>query len=366
MWGQLDGVDRDDARGVLLGLTVLVALVLLDLSQSPGTNFATAAVVAPVLTAALSRPRAVALVGVLAVAAAVFLVAHDVHVGAPGIKVGLVVAGTLVAMLISRDRITRAARLARVQSVAETAQRAVLPDLPEREGPAAVAGWYVSATEEALIGGDFYDVMGYQQCARWIIGDVKGKGIGAVRMAAGVLGAFRESAGRLDSLDEVAARVDERVLALAGGEDFVTGLIGELSPDGTVRLVNCGHPFPLRIAPAALRPVTAGRPSPPFGLNPEFITESFTLDPGECLWCFTDGLAESRTAAGSFVDLDLLGGELAGAGAATTAVTIRERLGAQLVNDRFKDDTAVLVIEYDPQQPLDALLLMHSDTALSC
>jgi phosphoserine phosphatase RsbU/P len=81
--------------------------------------------------------------------------------------------------------------------VAEAAQRALLPDLPEHQGPVVVAGWYVSATEEALMGGDLYDVMGYQQSARWIIGDVKGKGIEAVRMAAGVLGAFRESAGRL-------------------------------------------------------------------------------------------------------------------------------------------------------------------------
>jgi serine phosphatase RsbU (regulator of sigma subunit) len=251
-------------------------------------------------------------------------------------------------MVISRDRITRAVRLARVESVAEAAQRAVLPDLPEREGSAVVAGWYVSATEEALIGGDFYDVMGYQQCARWIIGDVRGKGIGAVRMAAAVLGAFRESAGRVDSLSEVATRVEERVSSLASGEDFVTGLIGELSPDGTVRLVNCGHPPPLQITSGALVPLHMGRPSLPFGVNPAFITESFTLTPGDCLWCFTDGVPEARTAFGRFVKLDKLAQGLAGAGAATTALTIRERLSAELVNNRFEDDTAVLVIQYDP------------------
>jgi serine phosphatase RsbU (regulator of sigma subunit) len=297
----------------------------------------------------MSRTWEVALVGVLATAAAGFLVAYDTHVGAPGIRIGLVAAGTLLAMAISRDRFTRSVRLAHVQSVAEAAQRAVLPELPEREGPAVVAGWYVSATTEALIGGDFYDVVGYRHCARWIIGDVKGKGIGAIRTTAAVLGAFREAAGRVVSLSEVAARIEERVTALTGAEDFVTGLIGELGPDGRVQLVNCGHPSPLRIAANGVVPLNTERRAVPFGLNPEFVSESFTLDPGESLWCFTDGLAEAHTAAGRCVDLEKLGADLAGTSAAATSLAIRERLAADLVNSRFEDDTAVLIIQYDPQ-----------------
>ena len=248
---------RDDLRGVLFGLAVLAALGLLDLSLNPATNFATALVMAPVLCAALARPQAVAAVGALAVVGAGLLVAYDAHVGAPGVKVGLVAAGTVLAILISRDRLARAARLARVVSVAEAAQRALLPDLAERVGPAVVAAWYVSATQEALIGGDFYDVTGYQQSARWVIGDVKGKGIEAIRMTAAVLGAFREAAVRVGTLREVAVRIDERVSSLAAEEDFVTALVGELSPDGAVRLINCGHPPPLRLTPGPLVPMTA-------------------------------------------------------------------------------------------------------------
>ena len=248
---------RDDLRGVLFGLAVLAALGLLDLSLNPATNFATALVMAPVLCAALARPQAVAAVGALAVVGAGLLVAYDAHVGAPGVKVGLVAAGTVLAILISRDRLARAARLARVVSVAEAAQRALLPDLAERVGPAVVAAWYVSATQEALIGGDFYDVTGYQQSARWVIGDVKGKGIEAIRMTAAVLGAFREAAVHVGTLREVAVRIDERVSSLAAEEDFVTALVGELSPDGAVRLINCGHPPPLRLTPGPLVPMTA-------------------------------------------------------------------------------------------------------------
>jgi hypothetical protein len=347
MRDQLKQVRRDDVRGVVLGLAVLAALALLDVSLNPATDFAAALVMAPVLCAALAGPRAVAGVGALAVAAAGFLVSYDAHVGAPGLKVAVVVAGTGLAMLISRDRNTRAARLARVESVAEAVQRALLPNLPGRVGPASVAAWYVSATEEALIGGDFYDVICYRHSARWVIGDVKGKGIEAVRMTAAVLGAFREAAVRLGSLREVAERMDERVSSLAAEEDFVTALIGELGPDGAVRLINCGHPPPLRLTSGAPVALTTGWHSSPLGLHPVFRTEAFQLDGGECLWCFTDGAAEARTAVGSSVDIYKLGSRLAETGAARAAETIRERLADQRASNHLDDDTAVLVIEYD-------------------
>ena len=216
-----------------------------------------------------------------------------------------------------------------------------------------VAAWYVSATQEALIGGDFYDVVGYQQSARWVIGDVKGKGIEAIRMTAGVLGAFREAAVRVDSLGEVAVRVDERVTSLAAEEDFVTAVIGELHPDGAVRLINCGHPAPLRLTPGPLVAMTSGWHSPPFGLNPDFTTDAFRLDPGESQWCFTDGVTEARTPLGRDLDMDQLGAGLAGLGAAQAAVTIRERLADQIASDHFDDDTAVLVIQYQPPEALN-------------
>jgi hypothetical protein len=347
MWKPAD-IRRSDVRGVAFGVAALIVLMVLDLSQNPTTNFASALVVAPVLTAALSSPRGVAIVGVLAVAGAGFLVRHDAHVGAPGIKVGVVVVGSVVAVLISRDRVRREAKLVRLQSVAEAAQRAVLPELPAREGPAVVAGWYVSATEESLVGGDFYDVHAYQDRARWIIGDVKGKGISSVRIMAAVLGAFREAAGRVVSLEDVAVRIDERVASLAGEEDFVTGLVGELAPDGTVSMVNCGHPAPLKITSGMPVSLSPRRCALPFGLDPVFSTDSHVLSRGECVMCFTDGVTEGRTATGRFVDVERLARGLAGEDASTTARTVRERLDEQLVDGRFVDDTAVLVLQFDP------------------
>lgn len=341
---------RQDRRGVILGTLVTLVLALFDLSLNRTTNFATSLVMAPFLTAALARPLAVAYVGSLSVTTATLLVVHDTHVGGPAIKVALVALGSALAMLIAQDRIRQETRLARVASVAEAAQRALLPAPSAQVGPAAVAAWYVSATEEALIGGDFFDVVGYQQSARWVIGDVRGKGIEAVRVAAAVLGAFREAAVRMDTLTEITARMDERVSALAGDEDFVTALIGQLDLDGTLTLVNCGHPPPLRVGSALPLSKRAGHGCAPLGLNPHFEVEVFALSPGECLWCFTDGVTEARTSRGRVVDVGALAAGLDDHDATVVASTLRDRLTAQLARNRFEDDTAVLVIQHNPGQ----------------
>jgi phosphoserine phosphatase RsbU/P len=50
---------------------------------------------------------------------------------------------------------------------------------------------YLWASEDALVGGDFYDVAVTRQGLRVVVGDVKGKGLEAVQLAALVLASFR-------------------------------------------------------------------------------------------------------------------------------------------------------------------------------
>ena len=78
--------------------------------------------------------------------------------------------------------------------IAETAQRAVLRTMPTAIGSVGLAARYVSATAEALVGGDLYEVAATPYGVRVIVGDVRGKGLEAVQTAAAVLGAFRAAA----------------------------------------------------------------------------------------------------------------------------------------------------------------------------
>ena len=66
------------------------------------------------------------------------------------------------------------------------------------------------------MGGDLYEVVQSPDGVRLIVGDVRGKGLDAVQMAATVLAAFRRAAVLEVSLTAMAADLDSVVTAVAG------------------------------------------------------------------------------------------------------------------------------------------------------
>lgn len=109
------------------------------------------------------------------------------------------------AVVIAVVRVRRETQHERVVKIAEIAQRAVLPRLPARVGQVTLGARYLSAAEDTVVGGDLYDCSYEGGQVRLLIGDVRGKGIGAVEQAARVIRAFRQAAARETSLPAVAA-----------------------------------------------------------------------------------------------------------------------------------------------------------------
>ncbi|MER5883299.1 PP2C family protein-serine/threonine phosphatase [Streptomyces sp. NPDC001941] len=207
-------------------------------------------------------------------------------------------------------------RLAAVREVAEAAQRAVLPTPAERLGGIRVAAEYRAAQSGSRIGGDFYAAVDTPHGVRLVVGDVRGKGLGAVGLAAILLGAFRESAIRDVGLEEVALRMDEaaaREAARRGGEDrwegFATALLVEVSAaePGRLRLLNCGHASAYLFgADGAVRELHSRRPGSPLGLDMGLLDavapEEVELPFDAVVLLLTDGVTEARDAQGTFFD----------------------------------------------------------------
>ena len=91
-------------------------------------------------------------------------------------------------------RARQADRIVELSRLAAVAQAAVLRPLGPQVGPLAVAGRYISASAAADIGGDLYEALDTPYGVRMIIGDVRGKGLDAVRLASIVLGSYRHVA----------------------------------------------------------------------------------------------------------------------------------------------------------------------------
>lgn len=239
-------------------------------------------------------------------------------------------------------------RLAGVTLVAEAAQRAILAPPPARTGPVALSARYHSAAFEAQVGGDLYEVVRTPTSVRLLVGDVRGKGLSAVRTATVVLGEFRAAAAASGDVAHVAREIDQRIVPyLPDGEDFVTGLLVDIRHDGSFDVVSCGHPAPVLLrAPGVVTTVQLDH-EPPLGLGVDPVPAHGMLAPGDRMLLFTDGLIEARSPGGAFIDPTPFLATLARAEFDTGLDGLLTSLATE-AGHALDDDLAVLLACYDP------------------
>jgi hypothetical protein len=243
-------------------------------------------------------------------------------------------------------------RLGQARAVARVAQSALLREVPSSVVGARLASRYLSASAEARVGGDVVEVMDDGARTRWLVGDTRGKGLAAVRLASVAATSFRDACAQPGlSLAEIARAVDQSVTRAAGQEDFVTAVFAELDPRGWLQLVNCGHPPPLRLsAGGQLAELAPAAFATPLGLHPDPHPSTFSVSTGDRLLFFTDGLLEARDRAGQFFRLDQQAGALGRPDVNAAADELLDRLRSH-TRHRLDDDVAVLLAELTLTDP---------------
>jgi sigma-B regulation protein RsbU (phosphoserine phosphatase) len=301
---RLPGLQHREVAPVAVALSMLLAVVVVDVLSGEETVFLGLLITAPLLVAAFVRPGVTALIGTAAVALAVVLVPASLF-GSPNyvIRVSAILAGSLLAVFVAARREQRERALLQMTTVANVAQNAVLWPVPPRVGDLRLAARYVSASSAARIGGDQYEVVDSEHGVRLLIGDVRGKGLDAVRLASAVLGCFREVAHTRADLGGVHEALEATVRRVAQPEDFVTAVLVELTPRGA-RVLSCGHPPPLLVQPDEVSLVPVQEPGLPLGLGDEPHRASpFDFPRGARLLLHTDGLLEARNDRRRFFPL---------------------------------------------------------------
>src|SRR5271157_4225529 len=220
-----------------------------------------------------------------------------------------------------------------------------------------IAAMNLAATEDPDVGGDFYDV--YQTPDGWglAVGDVCGMGEEAAAVTAAARHAIRVLARRCADPGEVLAGANEIVLAeeLALDGGFVTANIAHLTwQDDKLRVVVGSLVIPLapvlRPAGGAGRLGAGGRP---LGLFPdaEPATQELTLDLGDVLFLYTDGVAQARGPNNTYFQ-DRLADELAGLAGLPPdqLVASMRRVMTEFSGGNLVDDVTMLVIRAGQQE----------------
>ncbi|CAN5894810.1 hypothetical protein BH23ACT10_BH23ACT10_06780 [soil metagenome] len=166
---------------------------------------------------------------------------------------------------------------------------------------------YRSATVSVPIGGDLYDwfrtARGHLGVA---VGDVSGKGMQAASRAAMAVHSLRAFALPGASPHVMAQMLNTIVAGQVSTESFVTLVYVRVDPETAgVEFVLAGHPPPVALRASSTEIVDVPSDLPLGVEDPAtFELHETTLEPGDRLVLFTDGVTEARAAGGG---ADLLG-----------------------------------------------------------
>lgn len=246
----------------------------------------------------------------------------------------------------------------REHAIAEKLQRCFLPDdLPPVDG-FEIAQRYRPALNEALVGGDFYDIFPIDQHMTGIVmADVAGKGLKAAVYTAMTKYMLRAYALDDDTPENVLCRLNDALCVHTPSEVFVTLVYGIIdSRKRTFTYTNAGHEKPVIWKSedgTAVELEVTGRA---LGLeqNADFSSHTVQMNVGDTLILYTDGITDAGSGANRFGQEGLLhiirsAGELSVRELANAIVNS----STEFANDNLGDDTALLVIR--------AKLAEHSD-----
>jgi PAS domain S-box-containing protein len=234
--------------------------------------------------------------------------------------------------------------------IARTLQESLLPvELPDIPGIEAAARFRPTG-EGNEVGGDFYDMFETGEDG-WtvVMGDVCGKGPDAAAVTALARYTLRAAAMRERVPSRSLAVLNEALLRQRDDRRFCTvayAYIEKLERGARVGLAAGGHPLPLLLrVDGTVEPV--GVPGTLLGVvsDPDLEDRTVTLEPGDALVFYTDGVIESRGDSNVLDERRLaeLVATCAGTGADAIAAKVEEA-AVLSQGGRPRDDIAVLVL----------------------
>jgi serine phosphatase RsbU (regulator of sigma subunit) len=188
------------------------------------------------------------------------------------------------------------ARMEQEMRIAAEIQQALLPK-------AGRAGVFFKAAAASLpcrsIGGDFYDYVDLSNGSLgFALGDVAGKGPPAALLSAMMQGIFAAQAASSDPPSMTVSRVNLALYRRGIESRFVTLMYGALYPDGRLQYCNAGHNPPLVIGPTDFRRLERGGPIVGLFEGASYEEETVTLNKGDWLIVYSDGVSEALSADG--------------------------------------------------------------------
>ncbi|MEU9048499.1 MULTISPECIES: GAF domain-containing SpoIIE family protein phosphatase [unclassified Kitasatospora] len=209
-------------------------------------------------------------------------------------------AGLVADMLVTKNAYTDQFFLARRRepmSLSAEIQWSLLPPLTMSLPQVEVAGILEPTYRVA---GDSFDYALNDNILHAAVIDAMGHSLDAAAMATIAIGAYRHARRVFVSLSEKYAFMDDAISRQFGPDHFVTAQLMHLNiSTGEMELVNAGHPAPLLIREGRVVRQLESATTLPVGFGGEAPrVREHTLQRGDRVLCYTDGIIEEHVAGG--------------------------------------------------------------------
>ncbi len=230
---------------------------------------------------------------------------NNVQAGSNNSALGIVIL-VFVLMLEIKDKMLAQSEL----HAGRVVQKALIPNQPP-----TIPGWsiwlyYHPANE---VGGDLLDYMPINSHRHgFALGDISDKGLGAALLMAKLQATLRALAPESVDPSQLGAKMNHIYIRDTMANRFASMIYFEIAAnENTVRFINAGHQPPLRVHGDTVTEWRKGDPA--LGIQPKavYTTQSLSLEPGETLFFYSDGLVEARNTEGEFWGEDRLRASLA-------------------------------------------------------
>jgi len=240
-------------------------------------------------------------------------------------------------------------RLEEELELSAVVQRALLPQIPPEIPGVELAAFTRPA---AIVSGDYFDFFNFRDGTHGlVIADIPGHGVSAGMLMSSLQTAIRTMAPETDSPSEILERINRFYIHNIHFTTFVTIFLARFDPvTHTLTYASAGHNPPAVVNKRKAEVFWLKPTAPAIGLAEEFHsrTEAVTLEHGDILFLYTDGVTEAFNPTleqfGTVRLAELLGMNV-NMGANDLVQTVRQGLETFGNGHALEDDTTFVALK---------------------